>query len=250
MSRPKPSKILHFWRKSLHSPRLSSCRKSPRMHSKRKKKRVAGYLLRAHASNCRGRFLCVHFRFCVPVLLFTALGFGQNGRAIPGYCPYGCGPYIPMITTPHLTFATVSPNPTGATNATGGLVAGATNSTLSEVSGNTDAVYTMPVWYSGGQTPLISPVSAGSPTSQEITRSNERPRASERDAAHGRLGRSDEYRQPAPEQAWIYYSNLGTAGEAASGNQAATRTYSNQDVARQEQQNGLVKYDSKTEKIQ
>src|SRR5208282_6921306 len=38
LSRPKPPKILHFWRKSLHSLRLSSCSKSPRTQSKRKKK--------------------------------------------------------------------------------------------------------------------------------------------------------------------------------------------------------------------
>jgi len=182
------------------------------------------------------------------VLLFTVSGFGQNGRAIAGYCPYGCGPYIPMLTTPSLSFTTVSPNPIGATNATGGLVAGATNSTLSEVSGNADAVYTMPVWYSGGQTPLISPISAGSQTSQESPEMNfpEHRRGMRRmeapEEVHG---------EPAPQQAWIYFSAVETAGEAAPGNaRQATRTYSNQDVARQEQQNGFVKYDSKTEKIQ
>ena len=104
-------------------------------------------------------------RFAVlcSILLLSVLSFGQNERGIPGYCPYGCGPYIPLITTPSIAFSTVSPNPVGATNATGGLVAGATNSTLSEVARNTDAVYTMPVWYSGGQTPRISPIAAGSP---------------------------------------------------------------------------------------
>lgn len=182
------------------------------------------------------------------VLLFTVSGFGQNGRAIPGYCPYGCGPYIPMLTTPSLSFTTVSPNPVGATNATGGLVAGATNSTLSEVSGNADAVYTMPVWYSGGQTPLISPISAGSPTSQESPRMN----VPEHWRGMRRMEAPEEvHGEPAPQQAWIYFSAVETAGEAAPGNaRQATRTYSNQDVARQEQQNGFVKYDSKTEKIQ
>lgn len=182
------------------------------------------------------------------VLLFTVSGFGQNGRAMPGYCPYGCGPYIPMLTTPSLSFTTVSPNPIGATNATGGLVAGATNSTLSEVSGNVDAVYTMPVWYSGGQTPLISPISAGSPTSQESPRMN----VPEHGRGMRRREAPEEVRgEPAPQQAWIYFSAVETAGEAASGNaRQATRTYSNQDVARQEQQNGFVKYDSKREKIQ
>ncbi len=57
--------------------------------------------------------------------------------------------------------------------------------------------------------------------------------------------------QPATQQAWVYFTGAGPAGEAASGNaRPATRTYSNQDVARQEERNGLVKYDSKTEKIQ
>ncbi|MFZ0199240.1 MAG: hypothetical protein WB523_01940 [Candidatus Sulfotelmatobacter sp.] len=194
------------------------------------------------------------------VLLFTALSFGQNGRAFPGYCPYGCGPYIPMLTTPSLTFTTISPNPTGATNATGGLVAGATNSTLSEVSGNSDAVFTMPVWYSGGQTPLISPVSAGSPPSAgapmppalpRMMNAPERRREMRRMEGPEEMQGEEMHGQPATQQAWVYFTGAGPAGEAASGNaRPATRTYSNQDVARQEERNGLVKYDSKTEKIQ
>jgi hypothetical protein len=90
------------------------------------------------------------FTLLASVWLLSVLSFAQGGeRGIPGYCPYGCGPFIPLLTTPEMSFTTVSPNPTGATNATGGLIAGATNSTLSEVSGNTDAVYTMPTWNSG-----------------------------------------------------------------------------------------------------
>ena len=66
------------------------------------------------------------------MLLLSALGFGQTSfRGAPGFCPYGCGPYVPLLTTPQLWLETVSPNPVGATNATGGLVAGATNGTLS-----------------------------------------------------------------------------------------------------------------------
>ncbi len=95
------------------------------------------------------------------ILLLSVLSYSQDWRGVPGYCPYGCGPYVPLITTPSLALTTFSPNPVGATNATGGLIAGATNSTLSEISGNTDAAYTVPVWYSGGQTPIISPITAG-----------------------------------------------------------------------------------------
>jgi len=177
------------------------------------------------------------------ILLLSALGFGQDViRGFPGYCPYGCGPYIPLITTPSLSFATVSPNPAGATNATGGLIAGATKSTLSQVSGNLDAVYTMPVWYSGGGTPLISPA-VNVPvyeTSLEPMEYRER------------MHRQREAGQPG----WIYFSSTEQTASpvqpasAARGLRRAARIYSNDDVKRQNQQNGLVKYDSKTLKVQ
>jgi hypothetical protein len=176
------------------------------------------------------------------VLLVSALAFGQNAfRGIPGYCPYGCGPYVPLITTPMLSFETVSPNPAGATNATGGLIAGATNSTVSEVSGNLDAVYTMPVWYAGGGTPLISPaVNAplGSMRMWSFERRERAPRKAE-----------------AEREAWTYFSlaeqtaSPVQAALGARGPRPAVRTYTNADVQRQNQQNGLVKYDNKTERI-
>jgi len=177
------------------------------------------------------------------ILLLSALGFGQSViRGIPAFCPYGCGPYIPLITTPELSFATISPNPVGATNATGGLVAGATNATLSLVSGNLGAVYTMPVWYSGGGTPLVSPAVNAPIHGMRMERMAfgermERPREAERSA-------------------WIYFSSAeqaasaGQAARAAQGRRRAARIYSNEDVTRQNQQNGLVKYDSKTQRIQ
>ena len=173
------------------------------------------------------------------ILLLSALGFGQSVmRGIPGYCPYGCGPYVPLITTPELSFATISPNPAGATNATGGLVAGATNATLSEISGNTDAVYTLPVWYSGGGTPLIAPA-VNAPVHAAMERMEYRERAHE--------GARSE---------WLYFSpaELGPSpvqgASAAKGLTRAARSYSNEDVKRQNQQNGLVKYEGKTQKIQ
>jgi hypothetical protein len=60
------------------------------------------------------------------VVIFSALALGQTGvRGVPGYCTYGCGPFIPLMTTPSVSFQTVSSSPVGATNATGGLQAGA-----------------------------------------------------------------------------------------------------------------------------
>jgi len=175
------------------------------------------------------------------ILLLSALGFGQTVvRGFAGYCPYGCGPYVPLITTPSLSFATVSPNPAGATNATGGLIAGATNSTLSEVPGNTDAVYTTPVWYSGGGTPLISPAVNAPLHPMRIGRME-----------HGQRM----HPHAAAPRAWTYFSAAETArpaeaASAARGLRHAARMYSNEDVKRQNQQNGLVKYDSKTQRIQ
>lgn len=176
------------------------------------------------------------------ILLLSALGFGQTTaiRGYAGFCTYGCGPYVPLITTPQLSLELVSPNPVGATNATGGLVAGATNGTLSQVSGDLDAVYVMPVWYAGGGTPLVSPaVNLSVPETRM-----------QRMAFGERAERPSEAQRPA----WIYFSHAepaaAQAASAAQGRQRAARTYSNEDVKRQNQQNGLVKYDSKTEKIQ
>jgi hypothetical protein len=178
------------------------------------------------------------------ILLLSALSFGQQGeRGIPGYCPYGCGPFIPLLTTPIVSLSTVSPNPVGATNATGGLIAGATNSTLSEVNGDNDAVYTEPVWISGGGRPLIAPA-VNSPVGgmrMLRLRNPEQPAPPEREAAA---------------REWIYFAAPGQSvqsleqASAAKGARPTQRSYSNDDIERLNQQNGTVHYDSKTEKIQ
>jgi len=177
------------------------------------------------------------------ILLLSAMGLGQNvARGIPGFCPYGCGPYVPLITTPMLSLQLVSPNPAGATNATGGLVAGATNSTLSIVSGNLDAVYNMPVWYAGGGMPLISPA-----VNSPLPAMNMGPME---------YGQRMPRQHAAVREGWTYFSSAERGGSpaqaarAAKGMSPAARTYSNEDVKRQNQQNGMVKYDSKTERIQ
>lgn len=46
------------------------------------------------------------------MVVFSALALGQAGaRGVPAYCPYGCGPFIPLVTTPSVTFETVSSSP-------------------------------------------------------------------------------------------------------------------------------------------
>jgi len=178
----------------------------------------------------------------VLVVVFSAFAVGQV-RNVPGYCWYGCGPYIPLVTTPTVSLETVSPSPVGASNATGGLLAGARNSTLSMVTGNTSAVYTEPVWYSGGGSPMVSPAVR--------LPHEERGGMDEERAEHRERGHGEEVRQ-----FWTYYTGqeqsvgAGQTASAARGVKRAARTYTNQDVERMNQQNGQVKWDSKTEKIQ
>jgi len=140
----------------------------------------------------------------------------------------------------------VSPNPVGASNATTGLSAGATNSTLSQVSGNTSSVYTEPVWYEGGGAPVTTsavhlwPEPAGHPMHG----------MHDMREMHEGKGAREEAKAP-----WVYYSgaeytpNPTQAASSAKSAKKATRTYTNDDVQRQNQNNGNVKYDGKTEKL-
>jgi len=182
------------------------------------------------------------------ILFLSALTFGQE-RGVPGYCPYGCGPYVPLISTPSLSFGTVSPNPVGARNATGGLIAGATNSTLSEISGDTDAVYTRPVWYSGGGMPLVSSATNSPVGSMRMMRPDTMRAENMEHMEHA------QHEHEAAPQPWIYLSSARGAGSLASasaekGVHPSKHSYTNDDVQRQNDKNGEVKWDSKTEKIQ
>src|SRR5881227_3439865 len=128
-------------------------------------------------------------------LVLSSLAAAQT--PIRGYASYGYGygPYVPLITTPEISLQSVSPNPVGATNATYGLVAGATNSTLSQVSGNTSSVYTQPVWYEGGTTPLLS-----SPSVQL-------PALGAHSMMHMEGMQREHERAEAVEKSWTYYAS-------------------------------------------
>jgi hypothetical protein len=186
-------------------------------------------------------------------VLMAVAAFGQQPLPHPG-CFYGCGPYIPMVTTPEISLQTVSPNPVGATNATTGLIAGATNSTLSEDQGSTSSVYTVPVWYQGGDAPLTTPLVRLWP--ETIGREGHVMR----DAMHNpmREERPREEHGPRAETArggWMYFTgrehtaSAALTGSEAKGVRQAGHVYNNDDVARQNEKNGNVKYDGKTEKI-
>jgi hypothetical protein len=185
-----------------------------------------------------------YFVLCAVLLMAVAV-FGQQSPVprVYGPCLYGCGPYIPMITTPMVSLETVSPNPVGARNATTGLIAGATNSTLSQIEGSTSSEYTAPVWYQGGDAPLTSSQIHLYP--QPIGH-----------AAHF-MREEREIRETREEQhaGWIYFSGSEhtssaiEASAAAKGMKKATHVYTNEDVERQNQNNGTVKVKGKTEKM-
>jgi hypothetical protein len=159
----------------------------------------------------------------------------------PGY--YGFGPYVPLISTPMISLETVSPNPVGASNATTGLIAGATDSTLSQIQGSTSSTFTVPVWYQGGA-PVITPEVNlwPEPLGREMRMMAEPP---------GPLSERGPRKEARAE--WVYFSgseHTGSVAAAAKPSVKPGHSYTNEDVTRQNDNNGMVHWDSKTEKIQ
>lgn len=181
------------------------------------------------------------------VVVMAVAAFGQQPQPpvprVYGPCFYGCGPYIPMLTTPEISLQTASPNPVGASNATTGLVAGATNGTLSEIQGSTSSTYTVPVWYQGGGAPIIAP------------NVNLYPQG----VGHvGHPMHEHEMREEPREEkhaAWVFYSgsehtiSAVDASGSAKGMKKASHVYTNEDIERQNQNNGNVKLNGKSEKM-
>lgn len=177
------------------------------------------------------------------VVLMAVAAFGQQPFPRPIY-----GPFVPLLTTPEISFQQVSPNPVGATNATTGLIAGATNSTLSQVQGSTSSVYTEAVWYQGGDAPLtgsqvhLSPEPIG--REGHIMHEMREEHAREEHGAHQEV--------PA---GWTYFSgrehtaDAAEASAVAKNSRKAGHVYTNDDITRQNDKNGSVKYDGKTEKM-
>ncbi len=177
------------------------------------------------------------------VVLMTVAAFGQQPFPHPFY-----GPYVPLITTPEISLQQFSPNPVGASNATTGLIAGATNATLSQVQGSTSSVYTEAVWYQGGDAPLTSPQIHLWPESigreGHVMHEMREDHAREEHAAHQEARAS-----------WTYFSGReqtadpAEASSTAKSSRKAGHVYTNDDVTRQNDKNGSVKYDGKTEKM-
>jgi predicted metal-dependent RNase len=189
------------------------------------------------------RLLCL-------VLLFSCVGLGQNmGRSYPGYagCFYGCAPFVPLVSTPMISFQTVSASPVGATNATGGLNAGATNSTLESLPDDVSTDHTQVVWYSGANTIPTKEIAetALAPIPHVMTQHMHMEHMDHMAMVH-REGESGAVYIAGP----VESVSATQAAAGARGIRKAARTYTNQDVDRINQQTGMVKYDGKSEKIQ
>ncbi|MGH9499012.1 MAG: hypothetical protein ACRD3L_07690 [Terriglobales bacterium] len=170
---------------------------------------------------------------CV-LLLLSGLAAAQNtviGGTTANWAPaYGvyAAPFVPLVTTPSVTLSTVSPSPVGASNATWGNVAGATNATLSRefVAEPPVGVYTQPVWY-------------GPSAAQHFGGPMHGHMHAQREAEGG------EFVGGVSAGTWSAAQLM--AGMAPA--RKASRTYTNQDVDRMNQDTGMVKYRGKTEHI-
>ena len=166
------------------------------------------------------------------VLLLSGLAAAQatiiGGTAsnwAPAYGVYAA-PFVPLVTTPSVTLATVSPSAAGASNATFGNVAGASNATLSIVSQPPVGVYTQPVWY--------GPFATGETPAESMT-----------EARHGQRAHAFDVGVAS----WQSSQSVTHLMASSTGAKKASRTYTNQDVDQVNQKNGTVKYRGKTEHI-
>jgi hypothetical protein len=176
---------------------------------------------------------------------------------------------VPLLTTPEISLQQFSPNPVGASNATTGLIAGATNATLSQIQGSTSSVYTVPVWYQGGA-PLITaevrlyPETVGREghpmhVAMDKERRHEEVREElreerrhvERSHAERSHAEAEEEKREEARASWTYLTGPSPAAAAneSKGVRKSGHVYTNDDVTRQNDKNGAVKYDGKKEKI-
>jgi hypothetical protein len=173
------------------------------------------------------------------VLLLSGLAAAQatviGGTAstwAPAYGVYAA-PFVPLVTTPSVTFATVSPSAVGASNATFGNVAGASNATLSMASQPPAGAYTQPVWSGVYTQPAwFGPSAAVEAPTDSIPEGRPTRRAHAFDVGVA---------------SWQSSQSVTYLMANRSGAKKASRTYNNQDVDQVNQQNGTVKYRGKTE---
>jgi hypothetical protein len=178
--------------------------------------------------------------FCLIVLLCgfaaaqaTVVG-GTASNWVPAYGVYAA-PFVPLVTTPTVTFATASPSAVGASNATFGNIAGATDATLSAFSEPPAGAYSQAIWSPSYTQPTWLGSPAEAETLAEPTREGRR----------GQKARAfDVGLASSPES--VSVRNLMAS---SNGTTRAARTLTNQDVDQENQKNGTVRFRGKTEHI-
>ena len=177
--------------------------------------------------------------FCMAIIL-PALAAGQetliSGHAV-NWAPPGvyAQPFVPLLSTPTMSFENVSPSPVGATNATAGNVAGATNATLSVFPAGPVVQYPPSLALGLENSPIESGAEAEARAEAESR--GEATAAETRPLELGVASFQDSY---------------GVAQLAASSRarQQAKRLYTNLDVERMNQMTGMVKFEGKTERLE
>jgi hypothetical protein len=163
------------------------------------------------------------------VLLLSAFAAGQ-ATIVSGYAGnwgpsygYYVAPFVPLVTTPIVEFGTPSLQ-VGARNATAGNITGASSIILGSTSGT---VVAQPLTYSS------------TTTSEAQAAPNSRPGNSAEQQTFD-LGIAS------------FQDNLGLAQLARRSNQhrQVAGTYTNEDIKRLNQQNGIARYDGKTERLE
>ena len=156
------------------------------------------------------------------VLLLASVAFGQStATVVSGYAstwgpqPGYAVPYVPLVTTPSVALG-APPLTVGASNATLGLTSGASNSTVMVETPVVSTVFPRPVWY-------------GTESSSGAT--------GEAQAAPGARAKRFDFVASAPENS----GSVMQGASAARGHRRANRTYNNDDVARVNQSNGMIK---------
>jgi hypothetical protein len=189
------------------------------------------------------------------VILMAVAAFGQRGVEGGYYGGGYAGPFMPLATTPEFSLQSISPNPVGASNATTGLIAGATNGTLSQINGSSSSEYPVAVWTQGGGAPVTTSDVQLYP--ERVNRDGRLMHSGMMNRGMEEHGREEFGREKREEKggSWTYYSgryetssSMETAGGARTGKKAS-RTYTNDDIARENDKNGNVKHNGKTEKI-
>jgi hypothetical protein len=174
-------------------------------------------------------------------IILPALATGQatvtSGYAV-NWIPPGvyAEPFVPLVSTPSMSFENVSPSPVGASNATAGDVAGATNATLSVFPAG--PVVQHPPSLTLGLENL--PIESGAEVEARVEAESRGEATAGAETRPLELGVAS------------FQDSYGVAQLAASSRarQQAKKLYTNLDVERMNQMTGMVKYEGKTERLE